>query len=112
MSVHGCWSRLSLCGPVTVLSQWAAHELHRAAQGRLVLLSPLAGRPIGQSSLQAADVWPKPDKLRFIQPNCSNAPLHILSDSNGVATVGKVINCENAVKQTFVFLFFFIIPTS
>jgi len=43
-------------------------------------------------SLQAADVWPKPDNLRFIEPNFSNAPLHILSNGNGVATMGKVIN--------------------
>ena len=27
--------------------------------------------------------------LRFIQPNCSNAPLHILSNGNGVATREK-----------------------
>ena len=42
-------------------------------------------------SLVSADVWPKPGTLRFIQPNCSNAPLHILSNGNGVATMGKVI---------------------
>ena len=48
-------------------------------------------------SLQAADVWPKLDTLRFIQPNCSNAPLHILSNIRLPVTENN-----NAINNTVI----------
>jgi len=47
------------------------------------------------------------DTMSFIQPNCTNAPLHILSNDNGFATMGKVIRLlviekSNAVSNAVI----------